>query len=267
MQTSLYCHNSRLKFVILCFGDRLTSREIDGLERSIPVIIPISAIEQHGPHLPLATDRIIGWHFLTQLEKEISDKVLILPSLGIGCSSHHMEFPGTLSYTHDTLFAMVEDIVESLLEHGFHRIILFNSHGGNQGVAQVLSERLGPELTYFSTITWWRLAASALLDLSRTGPGGVGHAGEFETSLMLHIDPDLVRKKLIEKGKNQATFSWAEGDMLRSGSAGLYRSMYEMTPNGIYGDPTQSSADQGLKISRLIVSRLKGIVLDLYKAS
>ena len=248
------------------FWDQKTSSEIDALEKNIPVIIPISAIEQHGPHLPLATDRIIGWHFLEQLEKEITDKVLILPSLGIGCSSHHMDFPGTLSYSHDTLFAMVEDIVESLIEHGFERIILFNSHGGNQGVAQVLSERLGPELTYFTTVTWWRLAAGALADLSTTGPGGVGHAGEFETSLMLHIDPSNVRSDKIEKGKNQATFSWAEGDMLRSGSAGLYRSMYEMTPNGVFGDPTKSSADQGLKISRLIVARFRQIVQDLYKA-
>ncbi len=245
--------------------DQLTSPEIENLSKNIPVIIPIAATEQHGPHLPLATDRMIGAYFLDQLNQEISSKLLIVPPISVGCSVHHMDFLGTLSLTHDTFTAVVEDLVQSLLEHGFDRIILFNSHGGNKGIAQVLLESLGPELDKMVLVTWWELAPQALAELSESGIGGVGHAGEFETSLMLHIAPDLVNQDLIIKGANQPTYPWAEADMLRSSQAKLYRSMFEMTPNGVFGDPTKASADKGQKISRLVVARLREIVLGISK--
>ena len=245
--------------------DQLTSPEFDALSKHIPVILPMAATEQHGPHLPLATDRMIGWHFLKTLHQELPAKVLILPPVSIGCSTHHMDFAGTLSISHDTFAAQVEDIVESVIAHDFQNIILFNSHGGNKGITQVLLERLGPEVSHLVAVTWWQLATEALKDISDTPPGGVGHAGEFETSLMLHIAPDLVRSELIEPGKNQKTFTWAEADMLRSGSASLYRSMYEMTSNGTFGDPTAASAEKGIKITRLVVARMREIVLDLQR--
>ncbi len=247
--------------------DQLTSGEIHALDKDIPVILPIAATEQHGPHLPLATDRMIGWHFLLELDREISSKVLILPSQAIGCSAHHMDFAGTLSLTHDTLASVVEDVLASVLDHGFTRVIIFNSHGGNKGIAQVISESIGPEFEYFLTITWWQLALGALRDICQTGPGGTGHAGEFETSLMLYIAPEMVKQDLMVKGQNQKTFSWAEGDMIHSPGVGLHRSMYEMTPNGIFGDPTQSNAQQGQKITKLIVTRLRQIIVDLQRSS
>ena len=245
--------------------DQLTSPEIEQLSRKTPCIIPLAATEQHGPHLPLATDRMIGWHFLLELEKQIAEKILVLPSLTIGCSEHHLDFAGTLHYSHDTHAAMVEDIIESLMHHGFGRIILFNSHGGNQGLAQTLVERLGPEVEIMVAITWWKLATSALRELNESGFGGVGHAGEFETSLMLHIAPELVKEDLISPGQNQPTVSWAKGDLLQAPSVSLYKSMQEMTPNGVLGDPTAATAEKGARITALVVSRLKEIIFDLNK--
>ena len=249
------------------YWDRLTSQEIDRLDRNLPVIMLIAATEQHGPHLPLATDHLIGSHFLTELEREIPEKILILPGQVVGCSNHHMDFAGTLSLSHDTMASVVEDVLSCVLEHGFTRVILFNSHGGNKGIAQVINEHLGPEFEYFLTVTWWQLASKALQDICTTGPGGTGHAGEFETSLMLAIDPSLVHLDSISQGQNQKTFSWADGDMLQAPSVSLYRSMYEMTPNGVFGDPTQSSAEQGRKITKLIVTRMRQIIADLAKRS
>ena len=245
--------------------DHLSSPDIDALNRNIPVILPVAATEQHGPHLPVATDRMIGWHFLHCLHLKIPDQVLILPPLSVGCSSHHLDFPGTLSINHDTFASYAEEIIESLVEHEFQNIIIFNSHGGNQGIGQVILERSGPEVENLVLVTWWKLAQDALLKITETPPGGVGHAGEFETSLMMHIAPDLVKKDLIAPGHNQKTFEWAEADMLRGGKAILYRSMSEMTPNGVFGDPTKASAKKGEQISNLVVQSLKFLVLDLYK--
>jgi hypothetical protein len=79
----------------------LTSKALARLDRSIPVVLPVAAVEQHGPHLPLATDRLIAEHFCRELDRELPDRVLILPTVAVGCSQHHMDFPGTLSVSHD----------------------------------------------------------------------------------------------------------------------------------------------------------------------
>ena len=244
--------------------DELTTTTIDTLNRAIPVLLPIAATEQHGPHLPLATDKMIGWHFAYSLHQKIPQEILVLPPVSVGCSAHHMDFGGTLSVGHDTFAAYVEEIVESVVRAGFSNIIILNSHGGNQGIGTVVTERLGPEVPNIVFITWWNLAREALLKITETPVGGVGHAGEFETSLMLHVAPHLVNQDLIVKGENQPTFAWAEKDMLRSPKASLYRSMTEMTPNGVFGDPTKATAKKGEQISNHVVQSLKYLVLDLF---
>ena len=173
--------------------DQLTSPQIGNLDKNIPVLLPIAATEQHGPHLPLATDRMIGEHFAMKLREAIPDKVLILPTVGIGCSDHHMDFAGTLTHSHESFTQQVSEIINSVIHHGFHKIVIQNSHGGNLGVAQVILERLGFENPgcQFVSLTWWRIAAENLMDITETGLGGVGHACEFETSLMMLIAPVL----------------------------------------------------------------------------
>ncbi len=245
--------------------DELTSPQLDKLSRDVVVFVPIAATEQHGAHLPLATDRMIGWHFLTQLEASISDRILLLPPVAIGCSEHHMDFAGTLTVSHDAMISYLEDVIGSVSEHGFKHVVVFNSHGGNSAIAQVLVESLGPRFSgILLAITWWRLAIASLLAESKTGAGGVGHAGEFETSLMLLIAPHLVNMDLAVEKANRKTYPWAEGDLLRGSHISLYRSMQEMTPNGVFGDPTHSSAAQGQRITDIVVERLCHVVDDLF---
>jgi creatinine amidohydrolase len=247
--------------------DQLTSPEIDALDRSIPVILPVAAIEQHGLHLPLATDRMIGEYFCQQLNKEIPDNVLILPVMSVGCSEHHLEFTGSLTLQHETFQRQAEDILGSVALHGFKNLIIYNSHGGNLGISQVIVEHFGhrhPECRIVLA-TWWKIVSSELFDLNETGEGGVGHAGEFETSLMMLIAPELVRHDKIGDKQNQQSFEWADGDMLRGPKASLYRSMKTMTPIGVFGDVRKISAEKGQKITDLAVEGLKKIVLDLYQ--
>ena len=247
--------------------DQLTSPEIDALNRSIPVILPVAAIEQHGAHLPLATDRMIGEYFCHQLHMDIPDNVLILPAMGVGCSEHHLDFRGSLTLQHDTFLQQAEDILGSVAHHGFKNLIIFNSHGGNSGIAQVIVEHFGyrhPECRVVLA-TWWKITGEALFELNETGAGGVGHAGEFETSLMMTIAPELVHHDKIEGKKNRRNFEWATGDLLRGPEASLYRSMKGNTPNGVFGEPRMISAEKGLQITNIVVRALKKIVLDLYQ--
>jgi creatinine amidohydrolase len=247
--------------------DQLTSPEIDALDRSIPVILPVAAIEQHGAHLPLATDRIIVEYFCQQLHKDIPEKVLILPVMSVGYSEHHLDFPGSLSLQHETFQRQAEDILGSVALHGFKNLIIYNSHGGNLGISQVIVEHFGhrhPECRIVLA-TWWKIAGEALRELNETGEGGVGHAGEFETSLMMLIAPELVHHEKIGDKQNQESFEWANGDMLRGPKASLYRSMKAMTPSGVFGDVRMVSAEKGQKIVAIAVGALKKIVLDLYQ--
>jgi len=249
--------------------DQLTTTAFKNIDRATPVVLPISATEQHGPHLPLATDRIIGEYFCNQLHNTIPDDVLILPSLSIGYSEHHMDFAGTLTINHSTAIQQAEQILNSCHRHGFKNFIILNSHGGNQGWGQVLMEKAGNEFSdaQLVLVTWWKLAAKKLINISTTGAGGVGHAGEFETSLLLHINPNLVKNDHIPEKANKQTFEWAEMDMLRGPSAALHRTMKEMTPTGVFGDASQSSAKKGKKISEIVVEQLERIVVDLKRSS
>lgn len=251
------------------YWDQLTSPQVDALDRNIPVILPISATEQHGAHLPLATDRMIGEHFCQQLEQNISDRVLILPSVGIGCSEHHKDFTGSLSVQHQTFLQQLTDIADCVLGYGFKNLLILNSHGGNQAIGQSFVEIYGyrhPGIN-LAMATWWRLAAGALQGLNESGPGGAGHAGEFETSLMLLIAPHLVQLDQVQPKANVPTLDWAEGDMLTGPSVGLYRRMKEMTPIGVYGEPGAGSAKKGEQITAVVVQALQRVVLDLYQLS
>lgn len=251
------------------YWDQLTSPQVDALDRNIPVILPISATEQHGAHLPLATDRMIGEYFCQQLEQNISSQVLILPSVGIGCSEHHKDFAGSLSVQHQTFLQQLTDIADCVVGYGFKNLLILNSHGGNQAIGQSFVEIYGyrqPAIN-LAIATWWRLAAAALHELNTSGPGGAGHAGEFETSLMLLIAPQLVQLDEIKPKGNVPTLDWAEGDMLTGPRVGLYRRMKEMTPSGVYGEPSAGSREKGAQISAIVVQELQKVILDLYQLS
>lgn len=247
------------------YWDTLTHPEIAALDKSIPVLLPVAATEQHGPHLPLSTDRLIGEHFCRMLENEIPGEVLILPAVAVGCSEHHLDFSGTLSLQHDTFIHQLLDLAGCVARHGFRNLVVLNSHGGNQGAGQVFLERFGrrhPECRVVFA-TWWRLATEQLRPYNASGAGGAGHAGEFETSLMLLIAPELVRTDRIPRKENVPTFDWAEGDLLTAPRAPLYRTFVEMTPHGAYGEPQAATLEKGEIITRITLRALKKLVEEL----
>ncbi|WP_411031053.1 creatininase family protein [Spongiimicrobium sp. 3-5] len=245
--------------------DELTTTQLDQISRNIPVLLVVAATEQHGSHLPLATDRLIGEHFAQALHKAVPDKILVLPSVAVGCSNHHMDFPGSLSLSHEGFVRQVTEIIASVLKHGFTNIILLNSHGGNQAAAQLFVEKMGYENPKANLVlaTWWRIGGKAMEALNESGPGGTGHAGEFETSLMLYIAPHLVHMDQQQKGAHNDTFPWAEGDMLNGPQVSYYRTMKEMTANGVFGDPGLASAKKGEQITVLVVNALRQITQDM----
>ena len=249
--------------------EQFTANEIAALDRGIPVVLNVAAIEQHGPHLPLETDARIGDHFLRRLEERLDDRVLVLPQVKVCCSEHHMDFPGTLSIRHETFLLYVGEILDSVVRHGFRNIVLFNSHGGNQAIGQVLLESFGAKHRdcRIAMLTWWRLAAPELSAVRETGFGGINHACEFETSLMLLAAPDSVRGELVSGMSYVETYDWANPDMILPARGALFRSMKDMSGGtGVVGDPSSASAAKGERITAAIVDQLAHVVESLARA-
>jgi creatinine amidohydrolase len=243
--------------------ETLTTNEVAALDRDIPVVLNVAAIEQHGPHLPLETDAVIGDHFLQALEQKLGKQVLILPQVKICCSEHHMDFAGTLSVRHETFLAYVGDILESVARHGFRNIVLFNSHGGNQAVGQVLLETFGTKHRdcRVAFLTWWRLAAKELGAIRESAFAGINHACEFETSLMLLGAPESVRTKLVSGMSYVETHDWANADMILPARGALFRSMHEMSGGtGVVGDPSLATREKGQAITAAVVEQLAHVV-------
>ena len=245
--------------------DQCTSAEIAAADRSRVVILPLAATEQHGPHLPLATDRLIAEGIGTALEARLGERILLLPFPPVGYSMHHRGFAGTLSVTHRQLIDTAASILACVFADGFKNVLILNAHGGNIALGGVLLESLGESFpdARIAFTNWWQAAADSLRGLSETGPGGTGHACEFETSLLLHLHPHLVRTAEIAAGTNQATFPWAESDMLQGSPVRLQRSFSQMTSNGVFGDPRSASAAKGEAILAAVVAALSPILTDL----
>ena len=204
------------------------------------VVIAFGATEQHGLHMPLATDALLGDHFARLVAERLD--AFVAPTVRVGCSSHHLDFPGTLSLEDETFHAIVADHVRSLARHGFKRVVLLPSHGGNFAPLAAALEKLGEvEGTKAFALT----DVTALLQIAQVGQEDYGvplsegglHAGEWETSMLLAIHPELVH---LDRG--EAGFT---GDMQEAIQGISRRSVKEISENGAVGDPARASAEHG----------------------
>ncbi|GAA4774385.1 creatininase family protein [Stakelama sediminis] len=247
----------------------MTSPQIAQVNRALPLVMNISAVEQHGHHLPVGTDAMIGANLLSMVEARMPERMLVLPQLQICCSAHHSDFAGTLTIRHETMLAYICDVLNSALAQGFRTVVLFNSHGGNEAIGRVIVEKMGhahPD-AQVAMLTWWTVAHDALLDIRESGFGGVGHACEFETSLIEHFLPGLVDQDAIADPDMPQPYCWAQADMLTAPSGIVYRSMRTQSGGtGTVGRPSFASPEKGARIADTVVERLCTMIGDLGSA-
>ncbi len=164
------------------------------------VILPIGATEQHGPHLPIGTDSFHAEHVaLTAAARaEAGVPVLVAPLLPYGSSAHHLPFGGTASLSSETFLRVLMELGETLVQSGFGRLLLLNGHGGNHQLVQIAARDLAlAHDVDVAACSWWNLAADALAEAGALGRGRLpGHAGAFETSVILALRPGLAREPL-----------------------------------------------------------------------
>jgi creatinine amidohydrolase len=223
--------------------DRLTWPEVQEEIRNgrDMVIVPFGSTEQHGRHLPLATDARIG----DALGEKIAARLgaFVAPTVRFGCSEHHLAFAGTTSVSEETFQRVVVDVVESLSRHGFARIVLLPTHGGNFGPLAKAVERVEPRegVRVLAFTDLGRFAGVSFQSSSGFGidPARAGmHAGEWETSVMLALAPELVK---LERAKQGFVGELAEA------MAKVFEGIDALDENGVLGDPRPATAEAGAK--------------------
>jgi creatinine amidohydrolase len=213
-------------------------------------VIVAASSEQHGPHLPEATDELLGEAIGVRLARRLGD-ALVAPVIRPGCSDHHMAFAGSITVSPGLLMEILDAYVESLSRHGFERFVVFSSHGGNFPVLAEWEQReLKPGVTVVTDIRGFTGAMLGALRAFDRDDTTIPHADISETAEMLHTHPDLVRMD------RAATGFVGEVELPQL----LQRGLRSVTENGVLGDPVGATAEMGEAVMNAVVGYLEGIV-------
>jgi len=243
----------------------LTWKQVDALPRETTLLVlPTAAMEQHGHHLPLATDTLINNLLLGKALDLVPAAlpVYALPPVCYGKSNEHIGFPGTLSVSAQTFLAVVRDIGASIAAAGFKKLVLFNTHGGNTSLVDVMARDLRAELG-LRTFSLFGSAGAEFEGLSAQERAFGFHAGEVETAYLLHATPELVHTgeytanyiarvdepEVLKPEGGSANFSWLAADI---------------APSGVLGDPRPASAANGERWAQAAAARIAQALLAMY---
>jgi creatinine amidohydrolase len=228
----------------------LTWPEVEKLDRDIIVVYPIAALEQHSRHLPFFTDSILCEAVVNRLEAGLKDDILLVPLQWLGASEHHLGMAGTLTAVAETHLKIISEPLRCLLKAGFKRVFIINGHGGNIDGFHLALRQLAVEFptAILGGVSYWDLAAKEIAGVLEGDFKHVGHACEFETSLMLHLRPELVRKSEITDGGPLNT-----PDALRA--VYLPLDMKRQTRDGGTGFPSLATAEKGKLLLDVIVAK------------
>ena len=225
----------------------MTSPEVkEALESGYDTaVFAVGSNEQHGPCLPVSTDTLLGDAIAYAVAEKLGN-ALKGPTINMGCSEHHMRFPGTISLGSETLKAVIRDYVGSLARHGFKRIVVLPSHGGNfASVGEVVDElddvHGDVELVTFSDLPKFvgvLQETSAKFGVTPQESGA--HAGEFEVSMVMRMRGDLVREEFIPEARGYM------GEFDAEATTRIFEEgIGALSPLGVLGDPTKSSKEHG----------------------
>lgn len=234
------------------------------------LVVPVGSIEQHGDHLPVATDTLLVSAVTSacteRLHEEEDVPVLVGPPVWSGHSPHHMSFGGTLTGEFDTLLDLLEEVAASGLDNGFDAVVFVNGHGGNTSLIGAAVSTVGgahPDAEVLG-LTYFELAASFADEIRESDPGGMAHGGEFETSLMLHCHPESVRDD-ADAEYLEDPYDHTNEDLLVSGPVSVYRPFDEYSDSGAIGDPGLASAAKGERFFDGIVDELSDLLSEVHE--
>jgi creatinine amidohydrolase len=247
----------------------LTWPEIDALDRDRTILLlPTGAIEQHGPHLPVDTDIHDAYEISMRAAAASTVRTVVLPPVSWGMSSHHMGYAGTISLPLETYSALIRDICAAVSRHGFRRLLIVNGHGGNVSILGATALRMSEELGLFvGVVSYWQLIGPQLREIGTSELGGMGHACEMETSLQLHLRPELVQMENARKDMPRPLTPFSGIDFRDPGPLGIALDFGRDSTEGVMGDPTVATTEKGAAIAAAVLHELARVIEALASAS
>jgi creatinine amidohydrolase len=245
--------------------EHLTWPEVKKLKVATKVVVlPLGSFEQHGHHLPLTTDTDLVTAVARAIERERPKKILCLPTLWPGHSTHHLFFPGTLSVSQMPYIHLVQELCRSIVSMGTTKVFLLNGHGGNDVPLRALLRELKTEFPKVSFVfaSYWTIATKSIQAVRESELGGIGHACEMETSLMLHLHPERVKMKRARRDGPKHTDVYRKSDMFYGRPVYFVNEFNEVTKTGVIGNPEIATAEKGRAFLAGIVKDVTAFVDD-----
>jgi creatinine amidohydrolase len=236
---------------------KLRADELRDLARADAIVIlPVASLEQHGPHLPVEVDSILGETVATRAARKLAERgqpTVVLPVLWTGLSEHHMSFGGTITLDFPAFAAVVEGVCWSVLRHGFKRIVLLNAHGGNENALRTITDELTPKLgAPIVQFTYWYAAAAAIAKIL-DAQGALMHACEAETSMMMVVRPELVAMDRVGMAKANSTPDVSD---VVGGGVYRWRTIGARSSSGVIGNPEAATPEKGERLFEAIATAL-----------
>jgi creatinine amidohydrolase len=235
---------------------------------SVVAILPIGAVEQHGPHLPVRVDAAINAGIIERTVAMMGDDfpALVLPAMPIGKSNEHYAFKGTLGLSYETLARVWFEIGECVHRAGCRKIILFNSHGGQPQVMEIVTRELRVKLDMFAvSCSWFRMTDTSDLFDAKERQFGI-HGGQAETSVMLHLHRDLVAMENAEDFVPKSVALAAHNDILTpEGAVGFGWQTQDLQAAGACGNASAAKAELGAEVVARAAQRFYALIEEVIR--
>jgi creatinine amidohydrolase len=239
-------------------ADQLRARA----EENAIVVLPLGALEQHGPHLPVEVDSMLGETVALRTARLVADAgtpIVVLPMFWPGVSEHHMSFGGTITLDIPTYAAVVEQMCRSVQRHGFKRVVLLNAHGGNENPLRAIVDDLAPKLgLVIVQFTYWYAAAAEIAGILEKQTALL-HACEAETAMMMASRPELVATDRIPLAHANTTPDVSD---IVGGGVYRWRTIASRSGSGVIGHPEAASAEKGERLYAAISEALAKKLLN-----
>ena len=246
----------------------MTREQIRAIAPTTTAVLPTAAIEQHGPHLAIVTDTLACGTICQRAAGTATAEgapTTVAPTLQFGASHHHRPYPGVLSLALPTFIRVVEELCESLVLSGFKRIVIVNGHGGNDAAVRVAATNvaLAHEVT-IAAASYWTIAGPALVADGRVKEIGQlpGHAGAFETSLVMALREELVDKPSYPPARAKPPF---EPDLTTRVQVSRAGQLLGQGP-GYTDDPSRASVAHGEHLLGIITREVATYLVDFARA-
>ncbi len=234
---------------------------LDALELAPVVIVPVGSVEQHGPHCPMDVDISAPFYMAAAVARRVDEfPVIVAPPVWSGLAHYNMGFPGTISVRLETFQMLLADIVRSIHANGFERIVCLNGHGGNFGPSRAVCWELAREDIFSLHFNWWNMVSEELRAWGESDTG-VGHGGEWETSVQLHLRGHMVDWQHAVRDETGTQPFSAEASFAEFAE----RRRDTVNNTGVMGDALAATAEKGRRIFDLACQRLEKLVREYHE--